>query len=777
MSGQSTSRVWSAALLMLLAATAAQAQHQVTFHEVDNTTVGTSSDPEAPDFNNGTYYTFDLVFEATSTEDDWSAAEVDAVIDGPGVFFQHPQGGDLPPDEGLFDQYPALEYDTYVAGAPGAAQLAFPPISGPTAISVAWFDTVDGGLGPYTIARFTVQWAGPAPVTLNIVGDYAVTSSAQLFDIGPFSVTILPPDLDGDGFVGLADLALLLSVYGSDGPVADINLDGVVDLSDLSILLASYVGGPDCNGNGIRDEFDIADGTSLDCNDNGVPDECDLADGTSPDCNGNSVPDECDVAGGASPDCNENGRPDECESGWGEDCNGNGQTDFCDIYEGISPDCDESGVPDECEPGGLEDCNGNGVPDLCDIHAGTSDDCNDDAIPDDCIWLQTDCNQNLIPDECDLVSGFSEDCNDNGIPDECDIASGSSGDCDDDGFPDECEIADGSFDCDFDGVPDECTGFENLIYVDDDAPNDPGPGDSTVSDPAEDGSADHPFDSVQEAIDSTDCGTVVIADGLYSGAGNYSIDMQGRLVIRSANGPQACTLRGSGGGYYILFKDEDRENPAFIEGLTLTGSAETAAYIRNGPRAPVTFRNCVFADNSAAVFGAGIWATFGPLTVENCLFSGNTADGGAAMAINGAQAAITGCTFVDNSDSDSLGGALYVQGSSVSVVNCIFWNNTAGGVLRHWRRNDGTLMVGFCDVEGGLSPGATDLGGNIDADPLFLDPGAGDYHISAGSPCIDAGDPAYEPHPDETDLDGDPRVIDGDNDGTAVIDLGADEVP
>ena len=29
--------------------------------------------------------------------------------------------------------------------------------------------------------------------------------------------------------------------------------------------------------------------------------------------------------------------------------------------------------------------------------------------------------------------------------------------------------------------------------------------------------------------------------------------------------------------------------------------------------------------------------------------------------------------------------------------------------------------------------------GNIDADPMFI--ATGDYHLQAGSPCIDAGDP------------------------------------
>jgi hypothetical protein len=59
----------------------------------------------------------------------------------------------------------------------------------------------------------------------------------------------------------------------------------------------------DCNENGIRDDYDIADcdGSAWcgDCNNNDIPDVCDLAAGTAYDCNGNGVPDECDT-GGAS---------------------------------------------------------------------------------------------------------------------------------------------------------------------------------------------------------------------------------------------------------------------------------------------------------------------------------------------------------------------------------------------------------------------------------------------------------------------------------------------
>jgi hypothetical protein len=134
----------------------------------------------------------------------------------------------------------------------------------------------------------------------------------------------------------------------------------------------------DCNGNGIFDEQDIADGTSADCNGNSIPDECDISNGTSADCNANGIPDECD------PDCNANGIPDECDiaDGTSEDCNGNGIPDQC-----VSDlDCNDNGIPDECEPGTplVRDCNGNGQEDFYDIATSVSIDADADGIPDEC---------------------------------------------------------------------------------------------------------------------------------------------------------------------------------------------------------------------------------------------------------------------------------------------------------------------------------------------------------------------------------------------------------
>ncbi len=139
---------------------------------------------------------------------------------------------------------------------------------------------------------------------------------------------------------------------------------------------------PDCNGNGVDDQDDIAGPTSTDCDGNKVPDDCD----PNEDCNSNLVQDICDIAGPTS-----------------EDCNGNKVPDDCDIAGVTSNDCEPNTVPDECSIAncwsgsgdfpGCDDCNENDVSDECDIAGATSVDVDTDGVPDECIeWVGTSGN-------------------------------------------------------------------------------------------------------------------------------------------------------------------------------------------------------------------------------------------------------------------------------------------------------------------------------------------------------------------------------------------------
>ncbi len=120
----------------------------------------------------------------------------------------------------------------------------------------------------------------------------------------------------------------------------DCNQNGFPDEWEIATGMAE-----DFNGNLIPDVCDIMDGIEPDCNGNWILDAQDIAMGYSMDVNDNMIPDECE------PDCNQNGLPDEYEVQMGlcADCNQNGYPDDCDIAEGNSLDENGNGIPDECE--------------------------------------------------------------------------------------------------------------------------------------------------------------------------------------------------------------------------------------------------------------------------------------------------------------------------------------------------------------------------------------------------------------------------------------------
>jgi parallel beta-helix repeat protein len=67
-----------------------------------------------------------------------------------------------------------------------------------------------------------------------------------------------------------------------------------------------------------------------------------------------------------------------------------------------------------------------------------------------------------------------------------------------------------------------------------------------------------------------------------------------------------------------------------------------------------------------------------------------------------------------------------------------------------------------------LSPGATD----ISLDPVFISAPSGGYHLQLTSPCVDGGGNSRVPSVLTADFDGRPRIIDGNGDASAVVDMG-----
>ena len=89
-------------------------------------------------------------------------------------------------------------------------------------------------IAPMTIVPDPAQLpAGVSALTITIAPAMGAFSMSGIYAVAN------PSDLNGDGFVDAADLAILLSQWGGPG-YADLNGDGIVGASDLAMLLNAW---------------------------------------------------------------------------------------------------------------------------------------------------------------------------------------------------------------------------------------------------------------------------------------------------------------------------------------------------------------------------------------------------------------------------------------------------------------------------------------------------------------------------------------------------------
>ena len=349
-------------------------------------------------------------------------------------------------------------------------------------------------------------------------------------------------------------------------------------------------------------------------------------------------------------------------------------------------------------------------------------------------------------------------------------------DTDGDGMPDDWEVAYGLDPFTDDSMEDpDGDGFTNYQeYLAQTDPNDEwsNPGDEKIYVWAAwtgvgHGTQTEPYNTIQEGLDESDDGQVVIVkDGIYIGTGNKNLDFQGKqvsLIAESGPGVTIINCEGSGRGFYFHSGEDAR---TLVSGFTvINGDSVLGAGIYFYHSSP-TVRNCILSRNEAT-FGGGICCDYAsPILINTVVSENSAAYGGGGIYSYFGSPTLTNCTIIDNVA--AYGGGIYSRESGLNLINGILYFNATG--------SSGPQMYG----EGSLYPSVDysniqdkDTDGvdgnvnwgewNIDSDPLLV---AGDYHLTAVSPCWNAGTGGGAPL---YDVDGEIRPDEG------GFEVGADE--
>ncbi|MCP4454647.1 MAG: hypothetical protein GY809_24575 [Planctomycetes bacterium] len=285
----------------------------------------------------------------------------------------------------------------------------------------------------------------------------------------------------------------------------------------------------------------------------------------------------------------------------------------------------------------------------------------------------------------------------------------------------------------------------NTIYVSANAPGSYG----GASGPLRNGTFEHPFDQIQQAVDVAGEHTSVV---VYPGTYLERITFCGRNIQLLGINPEDPNMAfpiidANESGPVLTFKGGEDPN-CLVKGFVLTsGKGEWAGAIDCRGSSP---------------------------NIENCLMVGNqsTWPEGGAVYCTDSNAVFQNCTISDNL-ADEMGAGLYLDNSDVIMINSILWNNAPTDLRL---KGECHPVIAYCAIRAeGHALGAFLSGeGNIDVAPLFAMPGhwnsvpaldpddldwiMGDYHLkseygrwspwiqywtldSSTSLCIDGGDP------------------------------------
>ena len=172
-----------------------------------------------------------------------------------------------------------------------------------------------------------------------------------------------------------------------------------------------------------------------------------------------------------------------------------------------------------------------------------------------------------------------------------------------------------------------------------------------------------------------------------------------------------CTISGSTGCGITILAEESAG--VLLERCRIEHSGSWGLQILGGPGGVGHVQNSLHATTIAHNVG-GIWGASGVHSFQS-------------------QTIVTRCTIADNG---SVGVRMDGFGPAAALLNSTIIHGHADDLAI----SNSPSTVNYCEIGDGEYAGSQ---GNFQADPLFVNAAAGDYHLLAGSPCIDAGDPAF----------------------------------
>jgi hypothetical protein len=202
-----------------------------------------------------------------------------------------------------------------------------------------------------------------------------------------------------------------------------------------------------------------------------------------------------------------------------------------------------------------------------------------------------------------------------------------------------------------------------------------------VTDPLEDGTIAHPYDSIQEGIDNVDAGgTVHVLAGTYY----ENITLRDGVDVMGEDGASDTTIDG-GGTDVVVFADGIGAGTT-LDGFTITNGDSGYGGGMLSHNSSLTVSNCTFTTNTAGI-GGGMYNTSSWPTLTGCTFTTNTAyDGGGMYNDYSSSPTLTNCTFATNT-AGNYGGGMYNVDSSPVLTDCTFATNTAyygGGMYNEY---------------------------------------------------------------------------------------------